>query len=389
MNVPRSIPCGLSVFFLFALVTVQAADLESLAQGSVVEAGGRRIVLQRLDSLPFVESEYTRRFNFDSATNPKLRELREQYRLDQVIADGKDEFDQQVRLMNWTHHQFKKFGKPSAHPQGALEILQGINEGQTFFCAHYTTVLVSAAASLGWVDRPLALRRHQGVAAQGGSTEHSVTEIWSNQYRKWVMLDPTSNMYLEKDGLPLNAVEIRQEWFYRDGKDLTFVIGSGRDRYKRADLPVLLAQFSGFGDLAVNPDELDKYGFIGFIPNTNLMDAGEDYAQMFIVKDALCDGTRWHQRLNPANPSVDPYFPIGQAALSLKAAGPGPELRVTVRTFTPNFARFEIQLDGGAWKAQPAPFTWTLHPGPNQLAVVSVNRFGVRGPVSTATAALE
>ena len=35
--------------------------------------------------------------------------------------------------------------------------------------------------------------------------EHSVTEIWSNQHRKWVMLDPTSNMYLEKDGVPLNA----------------------------------------------------------------------------------------------------------------------------------------------------------------------------------------
>jgi hypothetical protein len=35
------------------------------------------------------------------------------------------------------------------------------------------------------------------------------------------------------------------------------------------------------------------------------MDAGLDYAKMFIVKDELCEGTRWHQRTVPANPAVD------------------------------------------------------------------------------------
>ncbi len=354
---------------------------ESLKEGAVFDLGGRKATLRKLDTLPYVESEYTKRFKFDAYDNPKLKELRERYKLDEVIAPGKNEFDRQVLLMDWTHRQFKKFGRPSASPKGALEILRDIEQGHTFFCAHYAKVFVSSAASLGWVDRELALRRHQGTAT-GGSTEHSSTEIWSNQYRKWVMLDPTSNMYLEKDSVPLNAFEIRQEWFYHEGKALVFVIGKERKRYKKTDLPIFLKRFAGFGDLVVSPDELDKYGFTAYIPNTDFMDAGEDYAKMFIVKDKLCEGTRWHERTVPANPAVDPYFPIGQAALSLRAdAG---AIIVSLKTMTPNFKRYEVQIDGGGWESSKDHFVWSVHPGPNRLEVRTVNQFGVHGPISTA-----
>ena len=40
----------------------------------------------KLDTLPFVESEYTKRFTFDAYENPKLKELRERYHLDDVVA---------------------------------------------------------------------------------------------------------------------------------------------------------------------------------------------------------------------------------------------------------------------------------------------------------------
>jgi hypothetical protein len=291
---------------------VRAGDGLLLVDRSV-ELGGHRATLKKLDTLPYVESEYTRRFRFDSFENPKLRQLREGYHLDEVVAPGKDEFDRQVLLIDWAHKRFKRFGRPSTSAKGALEILQAIDAGHTFFCAQYEELFVSSAASLGWVDRPLALRRHRGVAKVGGSTEHSVTEMWSNQHRKWVMFDPTANMYLERDGVPLNAYEIRQEWFYRDGTNLLFVVGQERKKYRKPDLPIRLEYFAGFGELAVHPDELDKYGFIGYIPNTDLMDKGYDYGKMFIVKDALCDGTSWHVRTVPAQPATDPYFPIGRA----------------------------------------------------------------------------
>jgi hypothetical protein len=356
------------------------ADHPALLEGATFEWRGRSVVIRKLDALPYVESEFTRRFRFDSASNPKLEELRQRYELDAVIAPGEDEFDRQVRLLDWVHHRFRKFGRPSVEAKGALEILQAIDEGHTFFCSQYAHVFVSAAASLGWIDRELALRRHRDPPG-GGSTEHSTTEIWSNQYRKWIMLDPTAKMYIEKEGVPLNAFEIRQEWFYRQGRDLVFVIGKERKRYRKNDLPIFLGRFPEFGDLTVPADELDKYGFIGYIPNTDLMDHGLDYAQMFMVKDQLCEGTRWHTRTAPPNPAVDPYFPIGQVALELRTE-PSP-IRVTLRTLTPNFEAYQARWDGGVWRAAGESLPWTLHAGVNRLEIRTVNRFGVHGPIST------
>ena len=132
----------------------------------------------------------------------------------------------------------------------------------------------------------------------------------------------------------------------------------------------------------MDPDEPDKYGFIGYIPNTDLMDSGYDYAKMFITKDALCDGTKWHVRTLPANPAVDPYFPIGQAALSLRA-GDG-KLRAALKTLTPNFKRYEVQIDRGGWKPSDEQFNWPVHSGANRLEARTVNQFGISGPVSMA-----
>ena len=363
---------------LTAVVLLMAA--QDLKEGGIIDLAGRKATVRKLEVLPFVESEYTKRFTFDRFDNPKLKELREKYKLDEVVAPGKDEFDRQVLLLDWTHRQFKKFGRPSANPRGALEILKNVEEGHTFFCAQYGHTFCSAAASLGWVDRTLALRRHRDYPG-AGSPEHTSTEIWSNQHRKWIMVDPTANMFVEKDGVPLNAYEIRTEWFTREGKDLVFSIGKERKKHRKADLPIFLGRFSGFGDLTVPANEMEKYGFTAYIPNTNLMDAGPDYGKMFIVKDALCEGTKWHERTTPANPAVDCYFPIGQAAMSLSPSGGG--VKVELRTLTPNFKEYRLQIDGGGWKTAEASFVWTLRAGSNRLEARTVNQFGVEGPVST------
>jgi hypothetical protein len=362
-----------------AALLAQEPGLEAKPAGTAFPLDGRSVTLRRIDLVPLVENEYSRVFAFDSYENPKLRELREKNRLDEVVAGGKEEFDRQVLLLDWAYHRIRKFGRPSADPKGALEILKAVDEGHTFFCAHYGDVLVSAAASLGWVDRALALRRPNHLGS--GSTEHTITEIWSNQHRKWVMLDPTFAMYVERDGVPLNAYEIRESWFARDGKDLSFVLGAERKKHRREDLPVFRARHAGFGDLLLDADGMHKYAFLGYVPNTNFMDAGKDYGRMFITQDKVCEGTSWHKRKNPKDPAREPYFPIQQAALSL-APGRGLALEVAIRTLTPNFKAFKVRIDQKEWAESPASFTWTLHPGANRLEALSVNRFGVEGPPS-------
>jgi hypothetical protein len=355
------------------------ALLGLLAAQETLDLGDRKAVVRKVDALPFVESDYTKRFTFDTADNPKLRELRGKEKLDEVVAPGKDEFDRQIHLLDWAHRRFKSFGRPSSKARGALDVLKAVDEGHTFFCAHYADVFVSAAASLGWVDRALALRRHKDYPG-AGSPEHTSTEIWSNQHRKWVMLDPTGNLHVEKDGVPLNAYEIRTEWFTREGKDLVFSIGKERKKHRKADLPIFLGRFAGFGDLTVPANEMEKYGFTGYIPNTNLMDAGPDYGKMFIVKDGLCEA-KWHERTHPKDPAVDCYFPIGQTAVSLSPESGA--VKVAFRTMTPNFKEYRVRVDGGAWTPSSDAYLWKLRPGANRLEAKTLNRFGVEGPVST------
>ena len=188
-------------------------------------------------------------------------------------------------------------------------------------------------------------------------------------------------MYVEKDGVPLNAFELRQEWFYRDGgRDLVFVIDKERKRVRKSDLPVFRDRYTGFGDLSLDASALNVYAFIGYIPNTNLMDGGADYGKMFIVQDKVCDGTTWHKRTIPADSAHDPYFPIGQANVRLVTDGAG--LRVGFKTLTPNFKTFLARVDGGEWKASGDAFNWMVHDGTNRLEVKTVNQFGVEGPRS-------
>ena len=121
------------------LVVTSSAQTNAvpLKEGMRVNLDGRVATLKKLATLPYVESDYTKRFKFDSFGNPKLKELRERYYLDVVTAPGMDEFDRQVLLMDWTHQQFKKFGQPSTNAPGALEILKAIESGHTFFCSQY------------------------------------------------------------------------------------------------------------------------------------------------------------------------------------------------------------------------------------------------------------
>jgi len=352
----------------------------SLKAGESFQIGSQKATLAKLDTLPYVDNQYSRRYRFDRYDNPKLEELREKYHLDQVVAPGKDEFEKQFLLLDWVNHRFKRFGKPTSDARGALEILDAIDAGNTFFCSHYGDVMVSAAASMGWVDRPLALRRPDNIGQ--GSTEHTSTEIWSNQYRKWVLFDPTFAMYMEKDGVPLSAYEFRQEWFYHEAEGVTFVLDKDHKRYHRSDMPVFRGRYPGFGDLVLDGGATNVYAFIGYIPNTDLMNSGPDYGKMFITKDHFCDGTQWPQRINPADPAHDPYFPIDQSALSLTSDGSN--VQVSIKTLTPNFKNYLACFDDGPWKPAGDHFSWPIHAGRNCLEVKTVNQFGVEGPVSKA-----
>lgn len=382
MYIALTRPAGMSEVYLDCLwlEPVATGNIAEMDEGESFLLNGRPVTIERMSIVALVDNEYSKLFGFDSFDNPKLHRLREQEGLDEVVAGGEDEFDRQVHLLDWTHERFSRFGRPSTDADGALEILEAVDEGHSFFCSYYASVMVSSAASQGWICRLLALRRPDHLGER--STEHSATEMWSNQHAKWVLFDPTYAVYFEKDGVPLNAWEVRREWFHNEGRDLTFVIGADRQRHTVEELPIRRSHHPGYGWLELGPNTMHKLAFLGYVPNTDLMDSRPDWDNFFITRDELCEGTRWHRRPAPSDPENEPYFPVNQAALDLWP-GDGNEIRVHVRTMTPNFATFQRRTDGGEWEDCGDAFGWALGPGKNVLEVRSVNRFGVHGPAST------
>src|SRR5205085_6986984 len=107
----------------------------ALRAGDAIELAGERVRVTKLDDLPLIENEYSKRYHFDSFDNPKLKELRQRYHLDEVVAPGKTEFDRQVLLLDWVNHRLKKFGRPTSQARGALDVLKAVDEGNAFFCS--------------------------------------------------------------------------------------------------------------------------------------------------------------------------------------------------------------------------------------------------------------
>ncbi len=89
------------------------------------------------------------------------------------------------------------------------------------YCVHYAIALVSCCAAAGIPARGAVFT--DLVSGDGG---HFATEVWFEELGKWVLVDPTVDAILVRDGLPLSVKEIQQA-----GSDLTdlFTWGAGYD----------------------------------------------------------------------------------------------------------------------------------------------------------------
>lgn len=357
----------------------QPVSIETSKPGEVLVVNGHKITVLEKDITPVIENVFSKRGTFDPASNPKYQQLRKQENLDKLVEGAKSEFERQVRILDWAQKRLPKFGTPTSKASGPLEIIKASDEGNTFFCSHYNCIFSGAATSMGWVTRSMAL--HVGNHPHGkGFSEHSVSEIWSNQYRKWVFFDPLYGMYVMKDNKPLNAWEVRQEYNYGDASKLRFMLAAGTKIYKISDLPLAFAQHPGYGILELNLRSFDLLAMIGYLPGNNIIDKGSvNYGDMYISTDTLSSKVTWHTRIHPKDPATEPYCPVNQADLSFTTGADG--LNVKVNTNTPNFALYRYRINEGKWK-DGEPGTWKLKKGKNTLEVKAFNAFGAEGESS-------
>ena len=79
--------------------------------------------------------------------------------------------------------------------------------------------------AFGYVTRTLGA----GPGVKGGPDgHHGINEIWLNQYNKWFLSDAKYDHHFEKKGIPLSALEIRDEYLKNKAADIAVVKGPDR-----------------------------------------------------------------------------------------------------------------------------------------------------------------
>ena len=325
---------------LIVLLPLTLPSLE-LQAGQSIEVVGMKATVVEFRQLPYVQNEYTAKFSFPDVANPKYVELRAFAELDRYVAAGKTEFEKQVLLLDWAQSRIN-YGTPEKTVgRDPFAIIASAKKEQEAFCVQYAALLCTAANALGWPCRIVEVGNH------------TWTDLWSNQYGKWMHFDPTGPFYVAKDGIPISTREYRDAMF-GDKKGVERII-HGRH----------------------TSDRMKGYAYLLYVPNN---DYTTKLGGWFMVKDKNTDKEPLMQATQVPDSGKDLDFPINQAAMAVTASATG--LEIALKTLTPNFAGFKVRIDEKAWADNPGTASWSVHPGKNVFEAKSVNKYGVDGYVS-------
>jgi len=332
-------------------------------------------------------------FRYEPFTQPGLKELRERYRLDDVVGDAKTDLEIITRLAAWSSRQWKwaEWHLDQYYPPwDALEILKKLPDGKLVggFCQQYNVVLLQAAESFGFVGRDISI--DSGRLGRPTKVGHEAVEIWSNQFRKWIWIDGTMAYYAvdSASGVPLSLSQIRQ-------RQLRVL----RGREAKPTRIVHLVEWN----MPPTPDwlrgafkwrGLDRdmsFAELRLIPRSNFLEekwplpldngkSGWTWNGFEVWTDADVPAELLHPNLITSHGNFE--WTLDQAHFVLEPTSTHNEFLVHLDTVTPGFESFLARIDGKAESPVSAVFTWKLHPGRNQLKVWPRNNAGRDGIAS-------
>jgi len=223
-----------------------------------------------------------------------------------------------------------------------------------------------------------------GHQARLVSADHGMTEVWSNLHRKWVVMDAELNHHFEKAGVPLNMVELHEEYHNQTPSSVCLIRGeqfSGDESTTTVHLDIerptpghFLPMFGGPLDVAdMRNDWMTNHYFRGH-------PARSEANSLVFLHPKLNGALDFTRRWRPVTSHKEEfYWTLNQTEILVKPPT-GTVLELAFNTFTPNFEYFDVVIDSNTRNQISSPtFIWRLHEGANSLVVRAVNRFGARG----------
>jgi hypothetical protein len=156
-----------------------------------------------------------------------LKELREKYRLKELVSNANGTLSVIEKITNWVHHLWEHDGENEPSNPDPLSILEEVSKGKRFRCVEYSIVLTGCLNALGIYSRKLALKTKDCETREIGAG-HVVAECFVPELNKWIMVDPQVNAIVFANGIPLNAVELAEA--IHDGKKIDIPKAQNREQ---------------------------------------------------------------------------------------------------------------------------------------------------------------
>ena len=308
---------------------------------------------------------------WDDYNAPQMDTLRTRYHLADIVRDGKTEFEKMKLMLAWASSRFTHHNSNTCKGRNALAILAEAEKGAQFSCTDYSRLLANCLDALGYPARIVGLTWLG--SGFGNPDAHICTEVWSNQFQKWILLDGQNNAWWEHNGIPLSAVECRNLQIGGRDSEMVFA-GQNREFDYSAQKPYWASHF-------YHLEMGNQYSFFG--PPRRI---GVKYYQL-IAEGMIPE---LYSRGVPDSPELsdderEAYPQLNQTAISLlhpDESSRSDTLRIVLRHSMPWFAGFRVRLNGADWKETGASFLWALRPGENTIEAKAVNSAGIEGKTS-------
>lgn len=325
---------------------------------------------------------------YEDLSSPKFKALKDKYQLDTIFHAEKDEFRRILLLRDWIRKVIQISDFESSYPgEGYAEkILDNALKGQGYHCGHYKIVQNAVMNAYGYVTR--CLGAGPGVK-RGPDGHHGINEIWSNQYHKWFLSDAKYNHHFEKNGVPLSALEIRDEYLKNRAADVVLVKGPDRipidydgvvnvkgeivkiskerfvQTYTWLEWESTNNRFTGWPDNGDEISTLNMYADDYFINNKWIWNGKPHWAYgtkyMKLVSDR--QAIEWTPNTISANVKID-----------------GNRVRIELNSNTPSLRTYQIkELPDGDWKDISATVEMEFKKDNNKMTFRAVNLANVTG----------
>ncbi len=329
--------------------------------------------------VPVQNPQYHRNTIFSASedlNSPRLRSVREEYKLGEVVRGEADEFQRILLLRHWLHQHVVVDGTKPAVSGDALRMLAESPKGGKYHCSHFMKMQNAVLNAMGYVTRCIFAAAGEEKPPLSGA--HGINEVWVNSLAKWVMLDAELDSHFEKNGLPLSALELRAE-VLKDGAAQVFRHrGPERTRLAR--------------------EKDDSYGhtprtftWVAWYPESNVHTIWpkKTSSREFVYDDPYWETHTWYRGGKKHWAYDAGYFvPIKDKhkiywtpnTLAVNAQITGDTARINIESDTPNLKEYQMKGADGVWQRVEQRFTLKLDQPREERWFRSVNLAGVTGP---------